>query len=81
MLYKVGFDPASHLGFKKKKSVSDTKTFLLLFLDLYFFSDGNGLLGSGRVKLHSALHQIVSLDPRVNAFLSSDLEGFLFLSI
>ena len=31
--------------------------------------------------MHSTLHQIVSLDPRVNAFLSSDLEGFLFLSI
>lgn len=34
-----------------------------------------------RIKVHSTLHQIVSLDPRVNAFLSSDLEGFLFLSI
>lgn len=31
--------------------------------------------------MHSSLHQIVSLDPRVDAFLSSDLEGFLFLSI
>lgn len=48
---------------------------------MFFQMEIESFPGLGRIKVHSTLHQIVSLDPRVNAFLSFDLEGFLFLSI
>lgn len=76
-----GVQCSMSFGLKNQNQVLLTpKTFLFIFR-CFFQMEMESFPGLGRIKVHSTLHQIVSLDPRVNAFLSSDLEGFIFLSI